>query len=271
MNRFNIEIEKDALKLRKQYGINGYGIENIFSIVEKMGIVLIRYPLGKNMICGFCTIYDGKKVIVSNTDEILAREIFTIAHEIGHFQYDVDKYSNTIMIDKDIEKTENNRIEERANLFSAAFLMPKSVLCEYIEQELEKNYDELDSIDIVKIQSEFNVSYSSILMRLYNLNLIGREHKAKLFDKRKEITSNLLFDMINADKKLLVASKKIYVPSAYYQYVVSNYQNGYVSFDKFKEALEIVNVKENDINSFKVAEEKPDTDGWDDIDFDYFD
>ena len=44
--------------------------------------------------------------------------------------------------------------------------MPKSVLCEYIEQELKKSCDELDSIDIVKIQSEFNVSYSSILMRL---------------------------------------------------------------------------------------------------------
>lgn len=193
MNRFNREIEKDALQLRKQYGINGYGIENIFSLVEKMGITLIRYPLDKNTVCGFCTVYDGRKVIVSNTDEILAREIFTIAHEIGHFQYDIDKYSNTIMIDKDIEITKNNRIEERANSFAAAFLMPKSVLCDYIEQELEKECSELDSIDIVKIQSEFNVSYSSILMRLYSLKLINKDHKSKLFDIRKGITSNILF------------------------------------------------------------------------------
>ena len=271
MNRFNREIEKDALQLRKQYGINGYGIENIFSLVEKMGITLIRYPLGKNTVCGFCTVYDGRKVIVSNTDEILAREIFTIAHEIGHFQYDIDKYSNSIMIDKDIETIENNRIEERANLFAAAFLMPKSVLCDYIEQELEKECCELDSIDIVKIQSEFNVSYSSVLVRLFSLNLINKSQKNKLCDIRKEMTSNILFDMINADKKLLTASKNIYVPSTYYQYVVSNYQKGYVSFDKFKEALKIVNIKDDKINSFRVDEVEDEEDGWDDIDYDYFD
>lgn len=271
MSKFHRDIERDAIKLRKEYGINGYGIENIFSLTEKMDIILIRYPMGKDTLCGFCTVYEGKKVIVSNSNEILAREIFTIAHEIGHFQYDIDNYSNAIKIDKNIEDDANDKVEQRANLFAAAFLMPKSVLCEYIENELDKSYKELSSIDIVKIQSEFNVSYSAVVFRLFNLDLISIQHKNKLFEDRKQKTSRFLFDMINADKNLLYSYNKIYVPSQYFEFVVSNYQNDYVSFDKFKEALNIIDVKEEIIEGLRKEEViEDDAENWDDIDFDYF-
>lgn len=39
---------------------------------------------------GFATVFEGKKVIVSNSSEILSREIFTIAHELGHIVYDFE-------------------------------------------------------------------------------------------------------------------------------------------------------------------------------------
>ena len=149
--------------------------------------------------------------------------------------------------------------------------MPKSVLCEYIENELDKSYKELSSIDIVKIQSEFNVSYSAVVFRLFNLDLISIQHKNKLFEDRKQKTSRFLFDMINADKNLLYSYNKIYVPSQYFEFVVSNYQNDYVSFDKFKEALNIIDVKEEIIEGLRKEEViEDDAENWDDIDFDYF-
>lgn len=274
MNKFHRDIEKHALELRNKYNLNGYGIENIFSLVEKMDIFLIRYPLGQNSICGFCTIYEGKKIIVSNTDEILAREIFTIAHEIGHFEFDIDKYSNEIKIDKNIEDDKSDKIEERANLFAAAFLMPKSKLIDYIDYELTNSSDDLNSLDIVKMQNEFNVSYSALVCRLYDIGLISTTHKNKLFEERKEQTSRVLFDIIQADKKLLYPSKKIIVPQVYREFAVSNYQNGYITFEKMKEALMLINVDEMLIDTLntksEVYENDYEDDDLDDIDFEYF-
>lgn len=274
MNKFHRDIEKHALELRNKYSLNGYGIENIFSLVEKMGIFLIRYPLGQNSLCGFCTIYEGKKIIVSNTDEILAREIFTIAHEIGHFEFDIDKYSNEIKIDKNIEDDKSDKIEERANLFAAAFLMPKSKLVDYVDYELEKSLEDLNSLDIVNMQNEFNVSYSALVCRLYDIGLISSAHKNKLFEVRKEQTSRALFDIIQADKKLLYPSKKLIVPQAYREFAVSNYQNGYITFEKMKEALMLIDVDEMLIDTIntklEVCEKDYEENDLDDIDFDYF-
>lgn len=77
-------VSLDAKRLRKQYDIDGNGISDIFSFVNQQNIELIRYPFGKNTIMGFATIYDDKKIIVSNSSEILSREIYTVAHELGH-------------------------------------------------------------------------------------------------------------------------------------------------------------------------------------------
>lgn len=273
MDKFHRDIEKHALELRNKYGLNGYGIDNIFSLLAKMEIFHIRYPLGQNLLCGFCTIYEGKKIIVSNTDEILAREIFTIAHEIGHFEYDIDRYSNEIKIDQNIEDDKNDIIEKRANLFAAALLMPKSKLIDYIDYELNKSVENINALDIVKMQNEFNVSYSALVLRLYDIGAINVIQKNNLFDERKEKTSRVLFDIIQADKKLLYPSKKLSVPQLYHEFVISNYENGYVTFEKMKEALMLINIDESLMDTLKTESEnsKNEIDDLEDLDFDYFD
>lgn len=264
-------IEKDALQLRQKYGINGYGIEDIFSLVERMDIILIRYPLGKNSICGFCTVYEGRKVIVSNTNKILSREIFTVAHEIAHCIYDLDRDKSIIQIDTDVYQ--DSIIEQKANAFAAAFLMPKSKLCEYIEQEINKSPKNLDSLDIVKIQDEFSVSYQAVVIRLESLELITKNKKEKLMKEQKEKTSTLLFNLINANKHLLESYDKTQASDKYYRYVTSNYKNGYINFEKFKEALDILNVDEEEINKCKINTDADEDESceWDDIDYEYFD
>ncbi len=74
------DIEKEAVKV-KQHDIETYGIKDVFSLIERMDINLIRYPFGKGVLCGLSTVFEGKKVIVSNSSEILTREIFTITYE----------------------------------------------------------------------------------------------------------------------------------------------------------------------------------------------
>lgn len=245
------EIESRARDIRNTYKISSYGIKDIFSLVEQMGIYLIRYPIGKNVLCGFCTVSEGKKILVSNSSEILPREIYTIAHEIGHLQYDFDEYTQDIKIDKDFGDIESNFIESRADYFAAALLMPKTQIEEYVYEILRKEYNQLKALDVVRIQIEFNVSYAAAVKRLYELKHIDERHKSILFDERNEIKSSTLFKMINADECLLKASEELKVPGNYYEFVLSNYENGYVPFENFSKALSVVGV---DANIFKKEE-----------------
>ena len=240
MQKDCLEIDKRALKLRGEYNVDSYGINDLFALVEKMNIYLIRIPLGYNSICGFTTVYEGKKVIVSNSSEILAREIFTVAHEIAHCEYDLDVKEQKLIVDAEVATSKGNLIEKRADYFAVSFLMPENKIRDYIRLELEKRPDQIRAIDIIRIQIEFNVSFAMVVKRLHEIGLIEKQHRGYLFDKRDSKTSRSLFKVMNLSEDLLEPALVTKVPNKYFEYVFSNFENGYIKFDKFKEALEVV-------------------------------
>lgn len=254
MQKFKLDIERAALNLRNQFKIDSYGIKDIFSIADKMNIYLIRMPLGKDTICGFSTVFEGNKVIVSNSSEILSREIFTIAHEIAHCEYDLEGDEQKIIIDTEIGSDTDNFIEKRADYFAAVFLLPEEQIRNFIKYELEKELKEIRALDIIRMQIEFNASYASIVLRLYELNFIDSGLKNLLFEERNTKTSKNLFRVMNLNDDLIKPAEVLKVPNKYYEYVFNNYRNGYVIFEKFKEALELVGFNSDEINEFKESE-----------------
>ena len=130
------EIEKRALEERAT--TQTYGIKDIFSLVTQKDIHLIRYPFGRDKLLGFSTFFEGKKVIVSNSSEILSREIFTIAHELGHVIYDFEDEFPTVKIDVEIEDSAVDISEARAFYFANCFLMPEEELRKYVKFELKR-------------------------------------------------------------------------------------------------------------------------------------
>ena len=236
-----VEIEKKALEFRGN--IQSYGVKDIFSLVIQKDIHLIRYPFGKDKVLGFCTFFEGKKVIVSNSSEILSREIFTIAHEIGHVLYDFEDGCGNVEIDIEIKDSAENISEARAFYFANCFLMPEEELRNYIKYELKKNHDELNALDIVRMQLEFQVSYSALVVRLYDLGFISFTHKSRLFDRRNEVTSRALFKKLDADERLLKPSDIIEVPSSYLEFVTSNYDKGYIPYSSLENALDLLGME----------------------------
>lgn len=251
------EIEDRAMRTRKEYNIQTYGIKDIFSLIEQRDIHLIRYPFGKDTVLGFSTIFEGKEVIVSNSSEILAREIFTIAHELGHIIYDFEDDNQDVKIDIDIDNIDENISEARAYHFANCFLMPEEELSKFFKYELEKKVKSLNPIDIVRLQIEFQVSYSAAVKRLHDIGFIDYNKKYELFDERSKITSRALFRMINADERLLNTSEVIKVPSKYLEYVISNYENDYIPYSSFEKALALLSI-EIDASIFKKDEDKED-------------
>ena len=245
------EIEDKALKVRQEHNVQTYGIKDIFSLIEQRGIHLIRYPFGKETVLGFSTVFEGKKIIVSNSSEILSREIFTIAHELGHILYDFEDNNQDIKIDINIEDIDESISEARAYHFANCFLMPEEKLNKFIKYELNKRSNEINAVDIVRLQIEFQVSYAAMVKRLYDINFIDYHKKNELFNHRNNITSRYLFKMINADERLLNPAEVIKVPSKYLEYVISNYENGYIPYSSLEKSLALLGI---DASIFKKTD-----------------
>ncbi len=251
------EIEKRALSLRQEHNVQTYGVKDIFSLVEQEDIELIRYPFGKDVLLGFATVYEGKKVIVSNSSEILSREIFTIAHELGHIVYDFEDCTSDVKIDKDISETSEDIAEARAYYFANCFLMPLAQLSEFIRLELRKKPEEVKALDIARVQLEFNVSYSAAVKWLSDAGLISPAKRNDLYESKLELHVNALFKMLDADERLLKSANVVKVPNQFLEYVTSNYENGYIPFSSLQKALQLLG---KDATPFAKEETKPEDD-----------
>ena len=234
------EIEQQALQIRQEHNILTYGVKDIFSLVAQSGIHLIRYPFGKDKLLGFSTFFEGKKIIVSNSSEILSREIFTIAHELGHVVYDFEDEFGAVKIDIEMPENSADIAEARAFHFANCFLMPEEQVRKYIKFELKKRPLEIEELDVVRMQLEFQVSFSAIVVRLSELGMIGPAQKSTLFDRRDALTSRALFKKLDADGRLLKAANVIEVPPNYLEYVTSNYRKDYIPYASLEKALALI-------------------------------
>ena len=234
------EIEQYALQVRQEHNIQTYGLKDIFSLIAQSGIHLIRYPFGKDKLLGFATRFEGRKLIVSNSSEILAREIFTIAHELGHVLYDFEDELGTVKIDIEMPEESEDIAEVRAFYFANCLLMPEEQIRKYIKFELKKRSLEIVELDVVRMQLEFQASFSAIVVRLYELGMINAVLKSMLFDRRDALTSRALFKKLDADERLLKPSNVIEVPPNYLEYVTNNYRKGYIPYASLEKAFSLI-------------------------------
>ena len=251
------EIALRAERLRKMYDIQSNGIADIFTFVNQQNIELIRYPFGRGTVLGFSTVYEGKKIIVSNSSEILAREIYTVAHELGHILYDfADNYCK-IRIDRDgTGDVELEISEERAFYFADCLLMPKEKILNFIRQNLKKKPEELRAINIVQMQLEFKVSFNALIKRMSDLGVIKDSKKVQLYKERDFYTSAGLFGLLGADEELLKPVERLVVPPKYIDYVMSNYENNYIPFSSLKKVLQMINMDVSELEEERKEEEE---------------
>ena len=78
------EIRIKADSFRENCKIGRYGIIDLFKDCTRCGYKLLRYPLGESTDLGFSLLKDQDVIIFTNSSSRLSREIFTLAHEIGH-------------------------------------------------------------------------------------------------------------------------------------------------------------------------------------------
>jgi len=241
-----IAIEKDAENVRDECNITDYGIKDIFEASEKLGYRTIRYPIGAEAFLGFAMIKGSERIVFSNSSLILSREIFSVAHEIGHQRLHLNEQGITLIKDDDFAESDVSEIE--ANYFAACLLMPKYKVEKFIRLELKgKDIANWDGLSIAIIQTAFSVSYDMVLVRLKALNILNDVVLKKLRKEKIEQTTSKLLTVIGGNRDLCIATGAKKIPSEFLEWVISNYNEKLIPETSLASALSYVDLNPDDV------------------------
>lgn len=258
-----IRIKADSFRVKCK--ISRYGIIDLFKECERLGYKLLRYPLGDNADLGFAVKKDNDIIIFTNSCSRLSREIFTLAHEIGHVILHLNDESSFIDDSITINGRSTDEKEQEANYFAACLLMPADDVGRFIDLGIQDFGEKgLSAMDIARIMSEFNVSFDMALNRLESLGIIDLKQKLCLDNERTMKKVGNLLRSVGGNAKLNEPSNVIDIPHEYIDYVIYNYNHNAVPKETLEKVLACYQLSIEDISDKLVSFD--DDDGDDDLD-----
>lgn len=168
--------ENAANELRRIWNLDDQPISDIVDLMERHGLIIVNVDFNSNKIdarSGYVEI--GEKqyyiVLVNGKKQNFFRDQFTLAHELGHYAMHAKLYYPQ----EDLLGQDYRTIENEANQFASAFLMPK----ESFESDLTKNgFINIDTF--INLKSKWNVSIAAMVHLAHDLQLIDDKEYIKL-------------------------------------------------------------------------------------------
>jgi Zn-dependent peptidase ImmA (M78 family)/DNA-binding XRE family transcriptional regulator len=160
-------VEEIAERLRESWGLGDKPVKDIVYLLETKGFVISSLNLDKKSIDAFGSQHEvnGKQyysIVLGNDKNSFYRRQFDVAHELGHKVLH-DPYMNL----DDLSKEEFKQIEQEANDFAAAFLLPKDSF--YRDVTIHPN----DLMYYKTLKKKWCVSIGAMVMRAYKLGVIS--------------------------------------------------------------------------------------------------
>lgn len=265
LNTRKKEIRIKADDFRNQCRIAGYGIADLFKDCERSSLKIIRYPHTNETLLGFVTKRDDDIVIFTNSSSRRSREIFTLAHEIGHVVLhfnESESFEDTSMTLSDMNP---ETVEQEANYFAACLLMPDDEVRKFLDLEIDDFQGKrLSAMDIARIMSEFNVSFEMALNRLESLGFIDEIEKAQLDNDKNEARVGNLLRSVGGNAQLNEPSRVIDIPREYLEYTIYNYNRNAIPKETLNRLLKYYRLSMDDIQDQITREEENEVD--DDLD-----
>lgn len=251
------EIRKQAYAFRERCKVSGYGIIDLFMDCERFGYKIIRYPLGEEADLGFVLKKDNDTIIFTNSCSRLAREIFTLAHEIGHSVLHMENSVSFIDDAITISVRSTDEKEQEANYFASYLLMPEDEVDKFLDLEIVNfEKDGLSAMDIARIMSEFNVSFEMALNRLENLGKINNHQRVRLDNERNQLRVGNLLRSVGGNRRLNEAGKEIEIPHEYIEYVIYNYNHNAIPLETLERALDCYHLTVDDISDKLIKKDE---------------
>lgn len=213
-------IEDIAIKVRNYWKLGYQPIENMVNLLENKGIIVSTLDVKNKKIDAFTQVHkiNNKErycIVLSNDKQSVARRNFDAAHELGH-----------IILHKNLEKIEElssgeqRELEEQANSFAAAFLLPRNEFFNDLKDPLNLEYYK-------ELKRKWKVSIAAMVMRARQLGVIKNNQYIELvksmnyrkwrtrepLDNQWKLQETILFkksiDMLKSSK-ILSSSQIVY-------------------------------------------------------------
>ncbi|MFT3749061.1 MAG: XRE family transcriptional regulator [Agriterribacter sp.] len=165
------DVEKAAKKLRKKWRIGDSPIDDVTSLLESKGFIIltVERPTNSQGVCGYIE-DEGSNipVIIVNTfqDKEVTRKRFTIIHELGHL---------VLMFHAEMSKELR---EQMCHYFASAMLLVEDAMISYIG----KDRTSLSLKELIYIKETYGISIQAIIYRAKNVGLINELTKRKWLD-----------------------------------------------------------------------------------------
>lgn len=151
--------ENIAYRVRDYLGIPSGPVENMVSILEKHGVIVIFYDVDYDKFDGVTKFTNkSQPVIWVNENMPNDRKRFTLAHEMGHLVMHLRNQ------DLDLD---DNEMEKQANRFAAEFMLP------FIE--CKKDFFNLKFNDLSSLKYYWKMSKAAILYRAKEIGSINEQ------------------------------------------------------------------------------------------------
>lgn len=163
-------VESEAERLTKIYSAPPIPA---LEIAERSGVDVLFAKFGDatEKVAGFCDFPHAKLYV--NSEDIVERQTFTIAHELGHwilhkdfFEQNPEEYE---ILPRFQSVDEHDPFEKEANFFAASLLVPKRLLLP------------VKDAPVSQLARAFGVSRTMMEYRLQNLDILLRPSKLANF------------------------------------------------------------------------------------------
>lgn len=248
-----IRIEADSF--REKCRVGRYGIIDLFSDCERAGYILMQYPLGVNADLGFTLRRDQDIIIFTNSCSRLSREIFTLAHEIGHAVIHLNGSDSFVDTAYTLAEKNTDDKEQEANYFAANLLMPTDEVDRFLDLEVSDFEKKgLSSLDVARMMSAFNVSFDTVLNRLESMKRITAYQRVLLGNERNERKVGNLLRSVGGNSRLNEASHTINLPHEFINYVIYNYNHHVIPEETLDKALSYYQLSREDVSDLLNSE-----------------
>jgi len=167
MGKVTALTKEDLIKSAEEYGRYGNSVD-VVKLANRFGIKVYEYPFGDGVSGAVRKKENGEVSIYISDQDSVARQRFSVAHELAHAVLHKDLVDSHKIIKR--SKNDFSSKELEANKLAEEILMPEKSISRFIKEEkLEKNA-QIDSSIIQKIAESFKVSTMVAIIRLRNLN-----------------------------------------------------------------------------------------------------
>lgn len=195
-------IEEIAIELRDYWNIDERPIPNMINLLENNGIIVSAFDVDSDKIDAFTQVhsFDNKNqfcIVVGNNKKSAVRRNFDMAHELGH----IILHSNIDNLDE-LTNEQIKTMEDEANQFAAAFLLPKNAFYEDLKNPT-------DLREYITLKRKWNVSIAAMLIRakvLGRITLRDYQSLMKSMSYRKWRTCEPLDDQLKVSVPTLFSS-----------------------------------------------------------------